>query len=109
MASIEARPSPQPSAELESTFQELARQWHEETAHLSSMTQAAMHPAYQRIIGMGPAALPLIFRELERTGGHWFWALRAITGEDPTEPEDAGKIRKLTDRWLAFARERGYL
>ena len=99
-------PSP---TDLEQTFQELTRQWQEETAHLSSQTQMAMHPAYQRIIGLGPVALPLIFRELERRPNFWFWALRALTGENPVRPEDVGKVRKMTDAWLAFARERGYL
>ena len=68
-------------AELERTFFELANRWRDETALLSSVTRTAMHPAYQRIIGMGPAAVPLILRELEQRPDHWFWALTAITGE----------------------------
>jgi hypothetical protein len=99
----------QPQTDLEQTFQELTRQWQEETAHLSSQTQMAMHPAYQRIIGLGPAALPLIFRELERRPNFWFWALRALTGENPVRPDDVGKVRKMAKAWLAFARERGYV
>jgi hypothetical protein len=109
MATVETTPSaPQDSRDLAQAFQELARQWREETAHFSSQTQMAMHPAYQRIIGLGPGVLPLIFRELERSPDFWFWALRAITRENPVGPEDAGKVRKMTEAWLAFARERGY-
>lgn len=49
-----------------------------------------MHPAYQQIIGMGEKALPLILRDLrDRPTGHWFWALNAITGEEPTLGESA--------------------
>jgi hypothetical protein len=88
---------------------ELANRWRDETALLSSVTKIAIHPAYQRMIGMGLAALPLIFRELERRPSHWFWALRAITGENPVRPEDAGNLGKMTKAWLAFAREHGYL
>jgi hypothetical protein len=95
--------------ELEATFRNLVDQWHRDTDHYSSQTQKAMHPGYQRIIGMGPAALPLIFRELEANSGHWFWALRAITGDDPTCPADSGKIEKMGEGWLAYGRERGYL
>lgn len=40
-----------------------------------------MHPAYQQIIGMGPAVVPLLLNDLVRTRSHWFWALRAITGK----------------------------
>ena len=35
------------------------QEWKEATAFTSSATAMAMHPAYQRIIGMGDAALPL--------------------------------------------------
>jgi hypothetical protein len=110
MASIRASQSAiECAAELEQLFASLAAQWREETAVYSSVTQKAVHPAYQRIIGMGPAALPLIFHELERQPGHWFWALRAITGENPVRPEDAGNVGKMTEAWLGFAREHGYL
>lgn len=103
------KPNAECSAELEATFHQLAEQWNAETAHLSSATQMAMHPAYQRIIGMGPAVLPFIFRELEKKPDHWYWALRAITGEDPVPPEYAGKIAKMAEVWLSYAREHGYL
>jgi hypothetical protein len=98
-----------PQTDIEQAFQELAGQWQEETAHLSSQTQIAMHPAYQRIIGLGPVALPLIFRDLERKSNFWFWALRALTGENPVKSEDQGRVGRMTEAWLAFGRERGYL
>jgi hypothetical protein len=96
-------------AEVEALFKELTARWHRETDHLSSLTQKAIHPSYQQIIGLGPAALPLIFRELQDKGGHWYWALRAITGDDPMQPEDAGKIARMSEAWLRYGRERGYL
>lgn len=105
---IPALPAPQ-QAELERTFVELAKRWRAETALLSSVTKIAMHPAYQRIIGMGPAAVPLILRDLEQQPDHWFWALTAITGEDPVRPEDAGDIERMARAWLAFGQERGYI
>lgn len=94
---------------LEITFQELADTWRRETAMLSSITMKSIHPAYQRIIGMGSRVLPLIFRELESTPGHWFWALTFITGEDPVPPEDAGDIKKMTDAWISFGKGHGYI
>ena len=94
---------------LDLTFQELAETWERETAVLSSITMMSIHPAYQRIIGMGSRVLPLIFRELARRPGHWFWALNAITGEDPVPPEGAGDIQRMTESWLEFGRQRGYI
>ena len=43
---------------LAAKFQELVEIWRRETMFLSFMQQRALHPAYQRIIGMGPAVLP---------------------------------------------------
>jgi len=94
---------------LETTFQSLAERWRSDTRILSSVTAKAMHPDYQRIIGMGPAAVPLILRELQRRLDHWFWALKSITGEDPVAPEDAGDIERMKEAWLRFGQERSYL
>jgi hypothetical protein len=93
---------------LHERFRELRRQWKEETLYLSSITQIAMHPAYQRIIGMGRAALPLIFQELRREADHWFWALKAITGEDPVPASDRGKLPRMAEAWLTWAGDHGY-
>jgi hypothetical protein len=44
-------------------FSRLAREWKEATAFESSPARLALHPAYQRIIGLGRRALPLILAE----------------------------------------------
>jgi hypothetical protein len=90
-------------------FQRLAVEWHSATDHLSSPTQIALHPAYQRIIGMGRSVIPFILEDLRRRGGQWYWALRAITGEMVVQPEDAGNIRLMKDRWLRWGKEHGYI
>ena len=58
---------------------------------------------------MGPTALPLILERLDSKGGHWFWALQHISGEDPISPEDAGNYEKMREAWLQWGRERHYL
>ena len=93
--------------ELRQTFEALAAQWRRETMALSSSTEKILHPAYQRIIGLGSAVLPLVLHELEQRGGHWFWALRALSGENPVQPEDAGQVRKMTELWLEWGQVRG--
>jgi hypothetical protein len=89
------------------SFRDLVRQWKDDTISLSSIEEMALHPAYQRIIGMGPAALPWIFKELETEPDYWFWALRAITGQDPVQPSDRGRLAEMTNAWLNWARIRG--
>ena len=98
-----------PVVPAERVFAALAERWRRETAPLSSATDIALHPAYQRIIGMGQAALPLILAELERAPDHWFWALRAITNENPVTEEDAGDLGRMRDAWVRLARARGWL
>src|SRR5947209_16333291 len=95
--------------DIAARFAELAETWRRETAPISSTTELAMHPAYQQIIGMGPAAVPLILRELEDRPGHWFWALKAITGADPVAPEDRGRVRRMARAWLDWAKAQGYV
>ena len=95
--------------QLAALFEGLVDQWRAETLHLSSTTQIATHPAYQRIIGLGPVVIPLILKELAKKPNHWFWALRALTGEDPVAEEDQGKIEEMTAAWLSWGQEQGYL
>jgi hypothetical protein len=94
---------------MEARFRRLANDWRERSEFLSSAAESAMLPEYQSIIGMGPAVLPLILGELKEHGGHWFWALRAITGEDPTAPENRGDIQKMRGAWLDWAVRQGHL
>ena len=103
------------TAELEATFNVLADKWEKETAFHSNDYFIVNHPAYQKIIEMGEAVLPLIFREMETNGGYWFWALRIITGANPEPPPDipsagwvALDIKAIRKAWLHWAREQGY-
>jgi hypothetical protein len=88
-------------------FDDLVRQWRGETRYSSSLTRIVMHPAYQAVIGMGEAALPLIFEDLKRNGGHWFWALHAITQADPALAGD--DFTAAAHAWLAWGQAHGYL
>ncbi len=95
--------------DLEQEFLRLTQQWRAETELSSSLTEMAAHPAYQRIIGMGRLALPMIFRELAAEPDHWFWALKAITGCDPVPPSHRGNIEMMAADWLAWGKSRGYV
>ncbi len=96
------------SAELAATFQELVDEWRSQTAFSSSLIEIVMKPAYQRIIGMGRTAIPLILKELRKQLDHWFWALKAISGEDPVHEQDQGNLVKMRTAWLAWGAAHGY-
>lgn len=97
-----------PNRAQESRFRELVRQWKQATLLMSSITDMATHPAYQQMIGMGQTALPLILEELRREPDQWFWALKAITGEDPVPQADRGNLPRMAHAWLAWAKDHGY-
>jgi hypothetical protein len=94
---------------LEREFRALADQWRRETMMMSSTSDIVSNFAYHQIIGMGEKAIPPILRELQESGGHWFWALRAITRTNPVKPEDRGNVRKMAQAWLEWGRRRGYV
>lgn len=92
-------------------FRELAREWKSRRSASSSITEITHHPAYQKIIGMGESAVPLILRELEREGrdpAHWFWALHAISLEQPVSHQDRGNTVRMAKAWLEWGKNRGY-
>jgi hypothetical protein len=91
----------------EALFQELADEWKRDTRYESSTTKLVTHRAYQRIIGMGPSAIPLILADLRDRPRQWFWALSAITGEDPAEAEESSSA--AAEKWLAWGHARNYL
>jgi hypothetical protein len=105
MATVPTKP---PMETLEERFNRLAAQWRAETAHLSSSTAIANHPAYQEIIALGPPTVPLILRELEKRRDHWFRALTAITGANPITSESRGRIDQMAKAWLQWGKDRGY-
>jgi hypothetical protein len=91
----------------EDEFRELADIWRRETRGAAMLLARVSHWAYQRIIGMGPEALPLILRELQREPNHWYWALNAISGEDPAEGVEG--FEEARARWLDWGRAAGLL
>ncbi len=110
MATIpDAAAPPQSTSEsLEERFQRLASTWHQAVAHHSSSRVRYGHPAYQEIIRLGPAVVPLLLRDLEVNRRHWFAALTVLTGADPVPEGDAGKVAAMREAWLRWGKEQGH-
>ena len=64
----------------------------------------ARHPAYEEIIGLGVAVVPLILLELEREPDHWFIALKRLTGADPVTAEHRGDLRAMARDWTDWGK-----
>lgn len=100
--------SPSQKQSIVKEFEALASQWYDETGGYSFIVEKTSHPAYQKIIDMGQPVVHLLLRELERNPAHWFKALRTITGANPVEPEQRGRMRQMAASWLKWGREHGY-
>jgi hypothetical protein len=90
-------------------FRRLAAELKDQSRYLSNSAQMAMLKPYQQIIGMGWAAVPLILGELKQEPDHWFWALEAITAENPVPLEAAGKVHDMAQAWIEWGASRGFL
>lgn len=95
--------------EVSDQFAKLASEWKSLTRYMSNSAQMATVWPYQQIIGLGQPAIPFILRELERETDHWFWALEAISGENPVSDEQAGNVDVMAQAWLAWGRQRGLI
>ncbi len=107
MASV---PVKQPAAveTVEQRFRRLEQTWKADTAFLSSDEEIVSHPAFQEIIRMGDAVVPLLLRDLQERPRLWVWALPQITGTDPVPAADRGNIAKMSAAWLSWGKARGY-
>ncbi len=91
---------------VEQRFRQLAAIWEAETLVLSNPNLITNHWAFQEIIRMGEPVVPLLLRDLEQEPHLWVWALPEITGENPVSPSDAGNIRKMSEAWLHWERQK---
>ena len=98
-----------PPTSIDRQVNELVARWRKETLLTSSATEMILHPAYQRLIGLGSPAVAPILRELQREPDHLFWALVSITAEDPVASEDEGDLEAATGAWLAWGRAHGLI
>ena len=90
-------------------FNELADQWEIETVFHSNSAMIVKHPAYREIISMGEPVVPLILQRMQAQGGHWFYALRDITGANPVKSDDRGKVAVMQASWLEWGEANGHI
>lgn len=89
---------------IDQKFQNLKAKWLMEMGTSSSLSDLFLHPAYQQIIGIGPAAVPSLLRELRWEPHLWFWALMAITGENPAAAIAPQDVDDATEAWLEWGK-----
>jgi hypothetical protein len=109
MATVPVPPTPRTSATetVEQRLRRLEAAWKADTAFLSDAGRIIGHPAFREIVALGDDVVPFLLRDLETAPGLWVWALPEITGVDPVPPPDRGNIRKMSEAWVKWARQKG--
>src|SRR5438046_2077003 len=107
MSTIPTKPTPDtpPVETVEERFRRLEATWFADLWFSSSPPELRTHPAFQEIISMGEAVVPLMLRDLEQAPHFWVWALHRITGADPVPVSDRGNLTKMSEAWVRWGRE----
>jgi hypothetical protein len=105
---IKQTPGTAPTETVEERFRRLEATWLAEVGYSSSSTEQRGHPAFQEIIAMGKAVVPLMLRDLAERPRLWVWALPRITGADPVSASDRGNIGKMSGAWLRWGRDKAF-
>lgn len=98
-----------PQSNFRDRFQKLAAQWKAESQYMSNVVQMAILQSYQSIVGMGEPAVTLILEELRREPDQWFWALEAITQENPVPSSAMGDVDAMAKAWIEWGIQNGYI
>lgn len=93
-------PPQRDAGEIRQRFERDRMLWEMKTETMSSLSDMVLLDEYQRIVGLGPAGVPLIIEALRDEPDHWFPALRAIVGID--HAEGAETLREAADRWISW-------
>ena len=94
---------------ISTEFKKHERRWLAQTRHISSPVDKYLHPSYARIIGLGWAVAPHILNSLKRQPNDWFYALRAVTGENPVPASAAGNVRRMAGIWITWGEFKGLI
>lgn len=96
------------SMDIRHQFDTLASRWRATRGHQSRIDRLVINEAYQAIIGLGPAVVALLLKEMDEQPDHWDWALRAITQSDPVPRENWGDLKAIAAAWIRWGRDNGY-
>lgn len=107
MLPVPVAPRPMAPESVEQRFRKLEAQWKADIEFISDAGKIVNHPAFKAIIALGDEVVPLLLRDLESHPSLWVWALPEITGENPILATEGGNIRRMSDAWLKWGREKG--
>jgi hypothetical protein len=98
-------------AEARAFFASYVDEWVRETEWHSSISAITHHRRFRDIVNIGAAAAKIILQRMNEGDIriHWFPVLKEITAEDPVPIQERGRVALMSNRWIEWGRERGYI
>lgn len=90
-------------------FNRIASKIMEDTKYSSRAADIIEHPEHKKLIEAGDVVIKYILQDMQKTPAHWFMTLYLLTGEIVIKEEHRGIVPAMTEDWLAWGRENGYL
>ncbi len=91
--------------QIQKRFDFLNSIWKNETLFSSSVSDITNNSAYRSIIDLGQDAIPLIINDLKNNDSNWFYALEALTGQNPIRETHRGMVQLMKNDWLEWAKK----
>ena len=92
---------------VEKKFKALSGEWKLRRLGLSVVDYNDF--ANLQIIGMGPAVIPYLLKEVHNGTSIWVFALKCITGAEAETPAMHGDGKAVRQAWLEWGKRHGYL
>jgi len=91
--------------QLKKRFDFFKEVWKSETLFSSSISEIINNTAYRSIIGLGQGVIPFIIEDLTLNDNHWFYALEALTGNNPIKESHKGFVPLMKNDWIEWAEQ----
>lgn len=95
----------QENIDVKAELKSLVRRMDERLGPASRLTERLFSAEYAAVIGLGPRVVPLLIKDLQRSLQPWFWALKAITREDPARDVNSGDFHGIASAWIAWGKD----
>ena len=90
-------------------FNRITSKIKEDTKYSSSAQAMVEHPDHQKILDAGDIAIKYLLQDIQKEPDHWFITLFLLTGESVIKEEHRGIVPKMTEDWVNWGKENGYL
>lgn len=95
----------QDAIDVAKEFRRLTKQMEGRLGPTSRLREWLFSEEYVAIVGLGPRVVPHLLVDLRKHVRPWFFALRALTRQDPTVGVSPGNFEELARHWVAWGVE----